>query len=69
MSEILDVVCDQEIANRLDTLIATNINAVMASAMSEPSVRSSIVKTLSARPEEMFTTEERVWLEWCRGFE
>lgn len=68
MSEILELVSDQEIAKRLNALIATNVNAVMASAMSDPAVRSGIVKTLEARPETTLTTEERVWLEWCKGF-
>lgn len=68
MSEILELVSDQEIAKRFNALIATNVNAVMASAMSDPAVRSGIVKTLEARPEATLTTEERVWLEWCKGF-
>ncbi|REC98860.1 hypothetical protein [Ectopseudomonas oleovorans] len=69
MCKTLELVSDQELANRLNALIATNVKAVMASAIIDPAVRSGIVKTLEARPEEFLTTEERVWLEWCRGFE
>lgn len=68
MCKTLELVSDQELANRLNALIAKNVNAVMASAMSDPAVRSGIVKTLEARPEATLTTEERVWLEWCKGF-
>jgi len=69
MPKTLELVSDQELANRLNALIATNVKAVMTSAMTDPAVRSGIVKTLEARPEAFLTTEERVWLEWCRGFE
>ncbi len=68
MLETSQVVADQEIANRLKALLAANVSAVVTSAMSDPTVRSSIIRTLEARPEEMLTMEERMWLGWCRGF-
>ncbi len=50
MCKTLALVSDQELANRLNALIATNVKAVMASAITDPAVRSGIVKTLEARP-------------------
>lgn len=68
MSGALEPVSDQEVENRLNALIAANANAVMTSAMSDPIMRLGIIKTLEARSDEALTTDERVWLEWCRGF-
>lgn len=69
MPEILPPPADRDVANRLLQLVAANINTVMGEAIRDPLIRTSIVATLEARPVETLSTDERIWLDWCKGFE
>ncbi|NMY89845.1 hypothetical protein [Pseudomonas oryzihabitans] len=68
MSEISQLPVDEDVAKRLAQLVAMNINAVMGEAIRDPLIRASIVATLGARPPEALSTDERIWLEWCKTF-
>lgn len=57
-----------DVASRLAQLVAANVNTVMSEAIRDPVIRSSIVATLESRPTETLSTDERIWLDWCKGF-
>lgn len=48
--------------------MAANVNTVMAQAMTDPAVRAGIIQALEGRPLGSLSTDERLWLDWCKGF-
>ena len=67
MPETLMSSTHQDVASRLAQLVASNIHMVMSEAIRDPLLRVSIVATLGARPAETLSTDELVWLDWCKG--
>lgn len=53
---------------RLAQLSATNLGSVMTQAQDSLAVRLMMIKNLEARAGDRLSTEERMWLAWCKGF-
>lgn len=53
---------------RLGQLSATNLGSVVAEAQMSPTFRAVMIRNLEARGGGKLSTEERMWLAWCKGF-
>lgn len=52
---------------RLGQLSATNLGAAMAEAHISPTFRAAMIDNLQARADGKLSSEERMWLEWCKA--
>lgn len=52
---------------RMGQLSATNLGSVMAEAQASPAFRATMIRNLEARAVGKLSTEERMWLAWCRS--
>lgn len=52
---------------RMGQLSATNLGSVMAEAQASPGFRAAMIRNLEARAGERLSSEERMWLAWCKA--
>lgn len=52
---------------RMGKLSATNLGSVMSEAQVSPAFRAAMIKNLEPRDGELLSTEERMWLAWCKA--
>ncbi|RAU39224.1 hypothetical protein [Pseudomonas sp. RIT411] len=52
---------------RMGKLSATNLGSVMLEAQASPAFRATMIRNFEARAVGKLSTEERMWLAWCRA--
>ncbi|MDK8263431.1 hypothetical protein [Pseudomonas oryzihabitans] len=62
MFKTVQLLLNRKIANHLNALPAANVGAAVTKVMSDPIVRTGIVKTLEAQPAKSLSTKKRMWL-------
>lgn len=52
---------------RLGLLSAKNLESVIAEVEMSPAFRAAMIRNLEAREDGRLSTEERMWLAWCKA--